>query len=184
MKEFFKYVAAIIVGTLLAACIIFYEDFTATTPSAKAVSGKVITVEQIFNDCMKSEDCRVMAHASYYESRNQSDEGVVAVMHVIKNRVAHKAWPDTVKGVVYQKNQFSYLWDGSTKKAMKKEQHKRMAVLAHKVLNGEVESSVADSVFYHTRYIKKPLWARNNCVVTTIGSHVFYKGRSENGECK
>ena len=147
MKEFFKYVAAIIVGTLLAACIIFYADFTVTTPSAKAVSGKVITVEQIFNDCMKSEDCRVMAHASYYEARNQSDEGVVAVMHVIKNRVAHKAWPDTVKGVVYQKNQFSYLWDGSTKKAMKKEQHKRMAVLAHKVLNGVVESPVGDAVF-------------------------------------
>ena len=174
MKEFFKYLAAIIVGTLLAACIIFYGDLT-VSPSAKAVSGKVITVEQIFNDCMKSEDCRVMAHASYYEARNQSDEGVVAVMHVIKNRVAHKAWPDTVKGVVYQKNQFSYLWDGSTKKAMKKEQHKRMAVLAHKVLNGEVESPVADSVFYHTRYIKKPGWSKRVTKVGVLGDHIFYK---------
>ena len=175
MKEFFKYLAAIIVGTLLAACIISYGGFTVTTPSVKAVSGKVITVEQIFNDCMKSEDCRVMAHASYYEARNQSDEGVVAVMHVIKNRVAHKAWPDTVKGVVYQKNQFSYLWDGSTKKAMKKEQHKRMAVLAHKVLNGVVESPVADSVFYHTRYIKKPGWSKRVTKVGVLGDHIFYK---------
>ena len=56
MKEFFKYLAAIIVGTLLAACIIFYGDFTVTTPSAKAVSGKVITVEHIFNECMKDEN--------------------------------------------------------------------------------------------------------------------------------
>ena len=175
MKEFFKYLAAIIVGTLLAACIISYGGFTVTTPSAKAVSGKVITVEQIFNDCMKSEDCRVMAHASYYEARNQSDEGVVAVMHVIKNRVAHKAWPNTVKGVVYQKNQFSYLWDGSTKKAMKKEQHKRMAVLAHKVLNGVVESPVGDSVFYHTRYIKKPGWSKRVTKVGVLGDHIFYK---------
>ena len=175
MKEFFKYVAAITVGTLLAACIIFYRDFTVTTPSAKAVSGKVITVEHIFNECMKSEDCKVMAHAAYYEARNQSDEGVVAVMHVIKNRVAHKAWPDTVKGVVYQKNQFSYLWDGSTKKAMKKEQHKRMAVLAHKVLNGVVESPVADSVFYHTRYIKKPGWSKRVTKVGVLGDHIFYK---------
>ena len=174
MKEFFKYLAAIIVCTLLAACIIFYGGFT-VSPSAKAVSGKVITVEQIFNDCMKSEDCRVMAHASYYEARNQSDEGVVAVMHVIKNRVAHKAWPDTVKGVVYQKNQFSYLWDGSTKKAMKKEQHKRMAVLAHKVLNGVVESPVGDSVFYHTRYIKKPGWSKRVTKVGVLGDHIFYK---------
>ena len=173
MKEFFKYVAAIIVGTLLAACVIFYGDFTAS-PSAKAVSGKVITVEHIFNECMKSEDCRVMAHASYYEARNQSDEGVVAVMHVIKNRVAHKAWPDTVKGVVYQKNQFSYLWDGSTKKAMKKEQHKRMAVLAHKVLNGVVESPVADSVFYHTKKVK-PGWSKRVTKVGVLGDHIFYK---------
>ena len=174
MKEFFKYLAAIIVGTLLAACIIFYGDFT-VSPSAKVVSGKVITVEQIFNDCMKSEDCRVMASAGYYEARNQSDEGVVAVMHVIKNRVAHKAWPSTVKGVVHQKNQFSYLWDGSTKKAMKKEQHKRMAVLAHNVLSGVVESPVADSVFYHTRYIKKPGWSNRVTKVGVLGDHIFYK---------
>ena len=65
MKEFFKYVAAITVGTLLAACIIFYRDFTVTTPSAKAVSDKVITVEHIFNECMKDEDCKVMAHAGW-----------------------------------------------------------------------------------------------------------------------
>lgn len=174
MKEFFKCVAAVIVGTLLAACIIFYGDFT-VSPSAKAVRGKVVTVEHIFNECMKDEDCKVMAHAGYYESRNQSDEGVVAVMYVIKNRVEHKAWPNTVKGVVHQKNQFSYLWDGSTKKAMNKEQHKRMAVLANKVLNGVVESPVADSVFYHTRYIKKPVWSKRVTKVGVLGDHIFYK---------
>ena len=116
----------------------------------------------------------VMASAAYYEARNQSDTGVVAVMHVIKNRVAHKAWPDTVKGVVYQKNQFSYLWDGSTKKAMKKEQHKRMAVLAHNVLNGVVESPVDDSVFYHTIRVS-PGWSKRVTKVGVIGDHIFYK---------
>ena len=95
-------------------------------------------------------------------------------MYVIKNRVAHKAWPDTVKGVVYQKNQFSYLWDGSTKKAMKKEQHKRMAVLAHKVLNGEVESPVADSVFYHTKKVN-PGWSKRVTKVGVLGDHIFYR---------
>ena len=175
MKEFFKYVAAIILGVALAVCIVRYSSFSKPPVQGSVVVGKVVTAESIFNDCMKSEDCRVMAHASYYEARNQSDEGVVAVMHVIKNRVAHKAWPDTVKGVVYQKNQFSYLWDGSTKKAMKKEQHKRMAVLAHKVLNGEVESPVADSVFYHTRYIKKPGWSKRVTKVGVLGDHIFYK---------
>ena len=173
MKEFFKYVAAVIVGTLLAACIIFYGDF-AVTPAAKAVSGKVVTVDHIFKECMKSEDCRVMARAAYYEARNQSDTGVVAVMHVIKNRVAHKAWPSTVKGVVYQKNQFSYLWDGSTKKAMNKGQHKRMAVLAHDVLNGVVESPVGDSVFYHTIRVS-PGWSKRVTKVGVLGDHIFYK---------
>lgn len=173
MKEFFKYVAAVIVGTLLAACIIFYGDFT-VSPAAKAVSGKVVTVDHIFKECMKSEDCRVMARAAYYEARNQSDTGVVAVMHVIKNRVAHKAWPSTVKGVVYQKNQFSYLWDGSTKKAMNKGQHKRMAVLAHDVLNGVVESPVGDSVFYHTIRVS-PGWSKRVTKVGVLGDHIFYK---------
>ena len=176
MKEFFKYVAAIIVGTLLAACIIFYGDFTVTTPSAKAVSGKVITVEHIFNECMKDEDCKVMAHAGYYEARNQTDEGVVAVMHVIKNRVAHKAWPSTVKGVVYQKNQFSYLWNGSAGKVMKEKQHKRMAVLARRVLDGVIESPVGDAVLYHkVKMDAYPSWSTRVTKVGVLGDHIFYK---------
>lgn len=176
MKEFFKYVAAIVLGVALAVCIIRYSGFEKLPVQGSAVVGKVVTADHIFNECMKSEDCKVMASAGYYEARNQSDEGVVAVMHVIKNRVAHKTWPNTVKGVVYQKNQFSYLWDSSTKKVMKKEQHKRMAVLAHKVLNGVVESPVADSVFYHTAGMKKyPSWSKRVTKVGVLGDHIFYK---------
>ena len=175
MKEVFKYVGAALLGASLAACIIRYSGYEKLPTQESVVVGKVVTADHIFKKCMKNEDCRVMAHAGYYEAQNQSDEGVVAVMHVIKNRVAHKAWPSTVKGVVYQKNQFSYLWDGSTKKAMKKEQHKRMAVLAHNVLSGVVESPVADSVFYHTRYIKKPGWSKRVTKVGVLGDHIFYK---------
>ena len=174
MKEFFKYVAAILLGVALAVCIARYSGYEKLHAQGSFVEGKVVTADSIFQQCMKNEDCRVMAHAAYYESRNQSDEGVVAVMHVIKNRVEHNAWPNTVKGVVYQKNQFSYLWDGSTKKAMKKEQHKRMAVLAHNVLNGVVESPVGDSVFYHTKKVK-PGWSKRVTKVGVIGDHIFYK---------
>lgn len=174
MKEVFKYVGAALLGASLAACIIRYSGYEKLPTQGSVVVGKVVTADYIFNECMKNEDCKVMSHAGYYEARNQSDEGVVAVMHVIKNRVAHKAWPNTVKEVVHQNNQFSYLWDGSTKKAMKKEQHKRMAVLAHKVLNGEVESPVADSVFYHTIQVK-PGWSKRVTKVGVLGDHIFYK---------
>ena len=176
MKELFKYVAAILCGVALAACIIRYSGYEKLPAQGSVVVGKVVTADHIFKECMKSEDCRVMASASYYEARNQSDTGVVAVMHVIKNRTEHSKWPNTIKEVVYQKHQFSYLWDGSTKKAMKKEQHKRMAALAHNVLNGVVESPVGNAVFYHkVKMDAYPGWSKRVTKVGVLGDHIFYK---------
>lgn len=48
-----------------------------------------------------------MARAMYFEFNRSSRDGMIAVGSVIMNRVKSDAFPDTICGVVSQKNQFA-----------------------------------------------------------------------------
>jgi len=48
-----------------------------------------------------------MARAMYFESNRSSRDGMIAVGSVVMNRVQSDAFPNTVCGVVSQKNQFA-----------------------------------------------------------------------------
>lgn len=131
------------------------------------------TDDWYFKWCMKDSDCKWMAEALYYESRSESDKGIAAVAYVIINRLEHKYWPSTVKGVITQSKQFSYRNDGSMVKGFtEKKQYVRVAVIAAKVLKREISSPVADSVYYH-RYDSTPYWSKVKRKVVQIGNHVF-----------
>lgn len=110
------------------------------------------------------------------ESRSESDKGVAAVLHVIMNRVNHpKMWPSTISGVISQPWQFSYRTDGSLEKGFTdKRQYRRIAVIAKKVLDGEISSPVGDSTHYHTKQVK-PVWREKLTKIGSIGRHIFYK---------
>ena len=43
----------------------------------------------------------------YCEAGNQPQKGKIAVANVVLNRVKNKRFPNTIKGVIYQKSQFS-----------------------------------------------------------------------------
>ena len=133
------------------------------------------TDKEYIEACNKSRKCRLLREAGYYEARNQSDKGVAAVMHVILNRVNHKAWASSVEGVLSAPHQFSYRFDGSMKKGFaEKEQRDRIAVIAMKVVEGEIPSPVGMAVFYHSTQVF-PSWRNRVQYVDKIGSHLFYK---------
>ncbi len=126
--------------------------------------------------CESDKDCTILAEAAYYEARGESDIGVVSVLHTILNRVEHKAWPDSVQGVVYKPKHFSYTHDGSMNHGMNnKRQVARMNVLAYDVLHGLVESPVGGSTHYHTTKVN-PYWVSDVSYVANVGNHKFYKG--------
>lgn len=126
--------------------------------------------------CKKDKDCTILAEAAYYEARGESDIGIVSVLHTILNRVAHKAWPDTIRGVVYQNRQFSYTHDGSMKQGMNnKKQVVRMNVLAYDVMHGLIGSPVGSSTHYHTTKVN-PYWVGDVNYVANVGNHRFYRG--------
>ena len=52
-------------------------------------------------------DLDELARIVYWEARGESEEGQLAVANVVLNRVRHSAWPDSIRGVIYQKHQFT-----------------------------------------------------------------------------
>ncbi len=65
-------------------------------------------------------ELRLMSAIIYCESNNEPYAGKLGVGIVVMNRVESKAFPNTVKGVIYQRSQFSPARNGSLKKALAK----------------------------------------------------------------
>ena len=164
MTPLTKYFLAVLVATI---CALFMAD-------QKHVS--VATAEEVVAQCISSKKCRLLLEMGYHESRNQSDKGVVAVMFVVLNRARHPSnWPNTIKGVLSQKHQFTYKWDGNLKKSFsEKDQYIRIALLAHSVLSRGIDSPVGRATFYHTNDVS-PSWRKKKVKVIQIEKHIFYK---------
>lgn len=126
--------------------------------------------------CSQFKRCALLREVAYFESRSESDEGVAAVIHVVLNRVNHpKQWGDNVFDVVYQKAQFSYVWDGSAGKEMtEKQQIERLSKIVVGVLTGEIKDNTMGAMFYHTRQVS-PRWRKKLKQTVVVGNHIFYK---------
>lgn len=129
-----------------------------------------------------SEQLNCLAHNIYYEARGESYDGKLAVAQVVLNRIKSNLFPNTVCGVVYQKNknvcQFSWVcqphmspkndsaWQESVFVARK--------ALTTPVVYAKIEQT--DALFYHAKSVT-PNW--NNLVkVDTVGNHIFYRIKS------
>lgn len=103
----------------------------------------------------------------YSESGNQSMEGQIAVGNVVMNRLNSPMFPNTIKGVLFQKNQFSPAMSGSIYRTPR-----AMSVVAAKlVMDGAV---VLEDALFFNRAGMNTFAARNRIYVATIGAHAFY----------
>ena len=59
------------------------------------------------------DDLEVLAHAICGEAQSYPDEEQLYVGSVIINRKNHKAYPNTIRGVVFQRGQYACTWDGN-----------------------------------------------------------------------
>lgn len=109
--------------------------------------------------------CRVITA----ESGNQPLEGQMAVGNVVMNRVAHPAYPNTVEGVLAQKNQFSTYRSG----ALANRTPTAMSVIAAKLVLDGGEVAETDGALYFDS--SQSSWAsRNRQYAATLGGHTFY----------
>lgn len=124
--------------------------------------------------CKRSGECSKMAEALVYEARGESLMGSVAVGYVILERTRNPTrWPKTVRGVVSQKAQFSYL-SRRQKTKPSREDWERAFITSYQILHGEVMNPIGNADHYHTLKVR-PKWAKKMRYVATIGSHKFYR---------
>lgn len=122
-----------------------------------------------------------MATAIYFEARSESYRGQVAVGQVVMNRVAHRLYPGTICGVVFQNQnkrnacQFSFACDGIPERVTEKKAWDQAMAIAKDVIAGkEYLTEVGYSTHYHATYVY-PHWAPRMKKNTKIGLHVFYQ---------
>lgn len=78
------------------------------------------------NKSYTNEDLTILTRVIYGESSGQSWDFQVAVGSVVLNRVKSNKFPNTIKGVVFQKGQYACTWDGNYNKTPN-EQAKKVA---------------------------------------------------------
>lgn len=125
----------------------------------------------------------------YFEARNQSSLGQMAVAFVTLNRVKSNKFPNTICKVVYQsykdkygnpiknKCQFSWVCSGfinnvRNQKSWKLAQNIGSVVLNHYEKNGY--DPTEGSLWYYADYIKPPYWAKEKKFNVQIDNHKFY----------
>jgi spore germination cell wall hydrolase CwlJ-like protein len=121
----------------------------------------------------------------YWEAASEPFEGKVAVAQVTLNRMQSGKFPDSVCGVVHQKNvfyekvvcQFSWYCEGNHKvKAIHKPMWIESEEVAKKVLlEGFRLPSLHKALYYHAEYVN-PGWKLPK--IEKIGRHIFYGERT------
>ncbi len=196
-------IAAVTAATL-AACAVFAEiapvtdqvmltttQYKVQKPKQSVPPAEMITVNTTELDCLHKN--------IYWEARNQSLEGMIAVATVTLNRASADGYPSSICEVVYQAErddagnivlnrcQFSWYCDGLGDEPNLADEGERKAWrksrdVAEGVLLGKYKSDtmVKDALYYHADYVQ-PAWAATKVMVAKISSHIFYKEKADKG---
>lgn len=122
----------------------------------------------------KQLDC--LAANIYYEGRNQPLFGQLAIGLTTLVRAREGNWPETICGVVYQPNQFS--WVGKKHKQPKWDEraYLRALTLSDQILSGDFDNLIPmfAPTYFHTTKVN-PAWSQRLSKLAVIKDHVFYE---------
>lgn len=116
---------------------------------------------------ISNSDLYLLSCCIYGEARGESYTGKVAVAAVVLNRVKSSSFPNTVSGVIYQKNAFTCVNDGQINLGTNDE----CTRAAQDALNGWDPTGGALYYFNPKTATSQWIWSRPQLL--TIGQHVF-----------
>ena len=129
-------------------------------------SGALMSGDAFYNQ----DDLFWMSRVMFAEAGNQGLKGQMAVGNVVMNRVANPIFPDSIHGVLAQKNQFSTYKGGALAKRTPTES---CIIAAKLVLDGGVVEEVENALWFDAKCSSS--WAaRNKTHLVTLGGHKFY----------
>jgi len=146
---------------------------------AIAVSSTV-TAENRIDEIALAEQLKCLALNVYYEARSESEDGKLAVGHVVLNRMADNRFPNTICDVVKHggdqvlyRCQFSWWCDGKSDTPTELTAWNKSVELARLIVNGQSEDPTSGAKWYHADYVQ-PGWAGRLEKTTQLGRHIFY----------
>lgn len=133
------------------------------------------------------EEVECLAQNIYFEARNQSRAGQIAVAHVTLNRVNSPYFPGDICSVVTEaerrngvpiknKCQFSWFCDGLSDHPLEQEEWARAMQVAYEAIliyNYDLDITEG-STHYHATSVN-PRWASSFVAITQIDDHSFYR---------
>ena len=114
-----------------------------------------------------SADHRLLAKLVYAEARGEPYKGQVAVAAVVLNRVRSSSFPNTISGVIYQRNAFTCVNNGSINNTP----DSSCIRAALDALNGW--DPTGGCLYYYNPKKTSDTWIRTRTVMTVIGNHYF-----------
>jgi N-acetylmuramoyl-L-alanine amidase len=128
-----------------------------------AEPGKTVIIPHVMNES----DKELLARLVHAEAKGEPYRGKVAVAGVVLNRLDSGEFPDSVRDVIYQKNQFSPVGDGSINKAAGKDAVRAVneAIAIHGYTN--------DALYFWNPSISDSEWMKKLDCIKIIGGHHF-----------
>lgn len=171
----------VLIGLLVAPFLVTGCTTTGGTTKAKtdktAAASHVKTVNGVKTFTYTAKDRECLQRAMFFESNRSSPDGLMAVGTVVMNRLASGSYPDTICGVVGQKNQFA---PGVLTRKMNSQALPDVQAAADAVLKGKRHPKLKNSMFFHTAGLKFPY--NNMHYVLVAGGNSFYEKRGRDGE--
>ena len=103
----------VLLGAFLCASVLAFGSMATADEGNGLKWEKIPETETIYKAReFTQEDAQILLRIAEAEAGNQHTEGMRKVMEVVLNRVASPNYPNDIKGVVFQKNQFASVTDG------------------------------------------------------------------------
>lgn len=165
----------ILVAVVVAALGFMQMEIATVHDDVQEIKHFIIKSNERMSYTKADFDC--LAKNIYHEAGVESPQGKFAVAQVTLNRLREGRWGKSICKVVYAKSQFSWtLYAKKRNEVPKGPLWNESRAVAIAVLDGGVRvPSLESATFYHTDYIKAPVWSRTVVKIQQIGQHIFYK---------
>ncbi|MFS0634316.1 cell wall hydrolase [Mesobacillus foraminis] len=177
MKKIFALV--IVVTLVIGSYKVFAAPLTSKKEEEKQTSdpltykqNEIDTKKSAVTDSrfIKEEEKKLLARLVHAEAKGEPFNGKVAVAAVVLNRVDHEQFPDSVKEVIYQRNAFEPVQNGSINKPASKEAIEAV----EEALEEQGERGANEELLYfYNPDTATSDWIFSRDVVKTIGNHSF-----------
>ncbi|MDY7903406.1 MULTISPECIES: cell wall hydrolase [Bacillus] len=112
-------------------------------------------------------DRRLLSRLVHAEAKGESYKGKVAVASVVLNRTEKNGFPDTIRGVIYQRNAFEPVANGS----INQKPDKDSIAAANEALDHPGRET--NALFFYNPKTASDHWIRSRKIIERIGRHVF-----------